>query len=208
MNKLIGLCGFIGSGKGTVAKILVEEHGYAEDSFAATLKDAVAAVFGWPRHMLEGDTEESRAWREEVDPWWSEKMGKPITPRWVLQYWGTDLCRTHFHPDIWILSLERKLLNSDRNIVIADCRFPNEVEMIKRLGGEVWRVKRGAEPEWYEDAINFNKGMQNIGWAIAKDRLNKQAVHPSEYSWVGSDFDRVLENESTIDALRALVEGR
>jgi hypothetical protein len=89
--------------------------------------------------------------------------------------------------------------------VIADCRFPNEVAMIKRLGGEVWRVRRGAEPEWYDDAISFNKGMHNIGWAIAKDRLSKMNVHPSEYSWVGSDFDRVLENETTIDALRGLI---
>ncbi len=205
MNKLIGLCGFIGSGKGTVAKILVEEHNFVEDSFAATLKDAVAAVFGWPRHMLEGDTDESRHWREQVDPWWSERLGREVTPRWVLQYWGTDLCRTHFHSDIWILSLERKLTASQSNVVIADCRFPNEVAMIKRLGGEVWRVRRGAEPEWYDDAISFNKGMHNIGWAIAKDRLNKMNVHPSEYSWVGSDFDRVLENETTIDALRGLI---
>lgn len=205
MNKLIGLCGFIGSGKGTVAKILVEEHGFVEDSFAATLKDAVAAVFGWPRHMLEGDTAESREWREQVDPWWSEKMGKPVTPRWVLQYWGTDLCRTHFHADIWILSLERKILNSANNVVIADCRFPNEVSMIKRLGGEVWRVKRGPEPVWYQDAINFNTGPSKIGWAMGKHRLQELDVHPSEYSWVGSNFDRILENESTIDTLRELI---
>ena len=206
MKKLIGLCGFIGSGKGTVANILVNEYGFVEDSFAATLKDAVAAVFGWPRHLLEGDTAESRAWREEVDPWWSEKIGRDVTPRWVLQYWGTDLCRTHFHADIWILSLERKILNSTDNVVIADCRFPNEVEMIKRLGGEVWRVKRGAEPEWYQDAINFNTGPTQIGWAIGKHRLQELGVHPSEYSWVGSDFDKVLVNDGSIDDLRALVE--
>ena len=208
MKKLIGLCGFIGSGKGTVANILVNEYGFVEDSFAATLKDAVAAVFGWPRHLLEGDTAESRAWREEVDPWWSEKIGRDVTPRWVLQYWGTDLCRTHFHADIWILSLERKILNSTDNVVIADCRFPNEVEMIKRLGGEVWRVKRGAEPEWYQDAINFNTGPSQIGWAIGKHRLQELGVHPSEYSWVGSNFDKVLINDGSIDDLRALVEIR
>lgn len=205
MNKLIGLCGFIGSGKGTVASILVNEYGFVEDSFAATLKDAVAAVFGWPRHMLEGDTAESRQWREQVDPWWSEKLGKEVTPRWVLQYWGTDLCRVNFHEDIWIYSLERKLLSQDKNIVIADCRFPNEIDMIRRLGGEVWRVKRGPEPEWYNDAVDFNSGKSNFEWVLAKSRLQKFNVHPSEYRWVGAEFNQLIENESTLEALEAEV---
>lgn len=208
MKKIIGLCGFIGSGKGTVANILVNEHGFVEDSFAATLKDAVAAVFGWPRAMLEGNTDESRAWREQVDSWWSERLGKSITPRWVLQQWGTEVCRKSFHDDIWILSLERKLATSDTNVVIADCRFPNEVAMIKRLGGEVWRVRRGAEPEWYEHAINYNKGDKQIGWAIGRHHLEQAGVHASEYSWVGTDFDKVIVNESTIEDLRSAIDIR
>jgi hypothetical protein len=209
MKKIIGLCGFIGSGKGTVANILVNEHSFVEDSFAATLKDAVAAVFKWPRAMLEGNTDESRAWREQVDPWWSERLGKPITPRWVLQQWGTEVCRKSFHDDIWILSLERKLATSDTNVVIADCRFPNEIAMIKRLGGEVWRVKRGAEPDWYDHAITYNKGESNIGWAMSKHHLHTVAnVHASEYSWVGSNFDKVITNESSIEDLRSAIDIR
>ena len=156
--------------------------------------------------MLEGNTDESRAWREEVDPWWSERLGKFITPRWVLQQWGTEVCRKSFHDDIWILSLERKLANSDSNVVIADCRFPNEVAMIKRLGGEVWRVKRGAEPDWYDHAINYNKGESNIGWAIGRHRLEELGIHASEYSWVGSAFDKVIENNSSVDDLRRIIE--
>ena len=58
---IIGICGLIGSGKGTVADILEQEHGFIKVSFADSLKDAVAAVFGWPRSLLEGDTEESRS---------------------------------------------------------------------------------------------------------------------------------------------------
>ena len=41
-----------------------------------------------------------------------------ITPRWILQYWGTDVCRNHFHNDIWVASVEYKLLNSKEDIVI------------------------------------------------------------------------------------------
>jgi hypothetical protein len=209
MKKIIGLCGFIGSGKGTVANILVNEYNFIEDSFAATLKDAVAAVFGWPRAMLEGNTDESRTWREQVDPWWSERLGKSITPRWVLQQWGTEVCRKSFHDDIWILSLERKLANSDSNVVIADCRFPNEVAMIKRLGGEVWRVKRGEDPKWLHLATLHSNATDLIQKEIYKDELELDFnVHASEYSWVGTDFDKVITNESSIEDLRSAIDIR
>ena len=53
---IIGVCGFIGSGKDTVADYLQNFHEFRRESFASTLKDAVAAVFGWDRTMLEGRT--------------------------------------------------------------------------------------------------------------------------------------------------------
>ena len=54
---LIGVVGLIGSGKGTVSDRLVEQHGYQKDSFAKSLKDAVASMFNWDRNLLEGDTD-------------------------------------------------------------------------------------------------------------------------------------------------------
>jgi dephospho-CoA kinase len=57
---IIGVCGFIGSGKDTVADYLVNFHEFRRESFANTLKDAVAAVFGWDRTMLEGRTKTAR----------------------------------------------------------------------------------------------------------------------------------------------------
>ena len=64
---IIGIVGLIGSGKDTMADYLVNVHGFRRDSFAATLKDAVSAVFGWDRDMLEGRSRSSRAWREQPD---------------------------------------------------------------------------------------------------------------------------------------------
>ena len=125
---IIGVCGFIGSGKDTVADYLVNFHEFRRESFASTLKDAVASVFGWDRTMLEGRTAQAREWREQVDPWWAARLDMPtLTPRWVLQYWGTEVCRKSFHDDIWIASLENKLRNSQDHVVISDCRFPNEI---------------------------------------------------------------------------------
>ena len=64
---IIGICGLIGSGKGSVADILVENHNFEKLSFADKLKDGVASVFSWDRDMLEGDTDRSRIWREKED---------------------------------------------------------------------------------------------------------------------------------------------
>ena len=200
---IIGVCGFIGSGKDTIADYLVNIHQFRRESFANTLKDAVAQVFGWDRDMLEGRTRQSREWRERVDPWWAKRLNMPtLTPRWILQYWGTEVCRRAFHDDIWIAALENKLRNSQDDIVISDCRFPNEIKSIKAAGGIVVRVIRGAEPEWYDAAVSANRGPNgNVSWALSRAKLERLKVHASESSWVGTKFDAEVDNNSSMDHL-------
>lgn len=199
---ILGITGLIGSGKDTIADYLTTHHGFKRVSFASSLKDAVASVFGWDREYLEGTTKASRAWREKRDEWWSNRLGIDITPRWILQYWGTDVCRNHFHNDIWVASVEHKLLNSNEDIVITDCRFSNEVTAIKNTGGIVIRVKRGPDPDWYDSAIAFNKGPNgNSSWALSKGKLDKLKIHASEYSSIGLNYNYIVENNSTIDEL-------
>ena len=200
---IIGICGLIGAGKDTAADYLVNLHHFRRESFANSLKDAVAQVFGWDRTMLEGRTKQAREWREQVDPWWSERLQIPeLTPRWVLQQWGTEVCRGSFHDDIWIASLENKLRNSQDDVVITDCRFPNEIRAIKRAGGIVVRVVRGPEPKWYTAAESVNRGPDgNPSWSLSKVKLEKLGIHASETSWVGTNFDAVLDNNGTLDHL-------
>lgn len=199
---IIGVCGLIGSGKDTIADYLVNIHEFRRDSFAATLKDAVAAVFGWDRDMLEGRTRSSREWREQPDAWWSQRLQCRVTPRWVLQHWGTDVCRNHFHDDIWIASLENKLRQSTDHTVISDCRFPNEIQAIRNQGGHVIRVTRGAEPEWYADCKTVNCGPDGTAtWNSAKNRLDRWQIHASETAWIGTKFDAVIDNNGTLDEL-------
>ena len=204
---ILGVTGLIGSGKDTIADYLVTEHGFKRISFAASLKDAVAAVFNWDREMLEGTTKQSRKWREKVDIWWAERLEMPnLTPRWVLQYWGTDVFRNHFHTDIWVASVENKLRQTVDNVVITDCRFSNEVNAIKEAGGVTCRVTRGEQPEWYNAAIAYNKGpVRNYEWLLSKDKLDKAKVHASEYSSVGLDYDSYIDNNGTINDLHEQV---
>ena len=197
---IIGVCGFIGSGKDTIADYLVGFHGFRRDSFAGTLKDAVAAVFGWDRELLEGRTPEARAWREQVDPWWANRLNMPdLTPRWVLQYWGTEVCRKAFHDDIWIAALEARLSRRSDNTVISDVRFPNEIQSIRNAGGKIVWVKRGELPSWYGVALaaNNNPPQPNASSEI----LQGLGVHISETAWVGTKFDYEIDNNGTIEEL-------
>ncbi len=202
---IIGITGFIGSGKDTVAKMLVEK-GAVQDSFAAPLKDLCASVFGWPRDLLQGDTVESRDFRETPDMYWTRKLGiDQFTPRLALQLLGTEIMRTHFNQDIWLDSLEyriRKNAQEDQLVVVSDCRFKNELDLIKSLNGIVVHVIRDELPEWYETAVHANKGSVPAKHTM-ETRFAK--VHASEWKWVGYDFDYVIKNESSLEDLQEQV---
>ena len=189
---IIGVCGLIGAGKDTIADYLVNIHEFRRDSFAATLKDAVSSVFGWDRDMLEGRTRSSREWREQPDAWWSERLEREITPRWILQWWGTEVCRRGFHDDIWIASLENKLRTSQDDVVISDCRFPNEIAAIRAQGGYVIRVMRGPDPAWFQPV------QQHLTQRAPRP---DDLPHQSEWAWAGTVFDRVIDNNGTMDQL-------
>ena len=186
---IVGFVGLIGSGKDTAADLLVNDFGFKRDSFANSLKDAVADIFHWDRDMLQGLSAESRAWREEVDDWWAERLGIPhLTPRWVLQFFGTDVCRDNFSNDIWVASLERKLMQSKDNVVISDVRFPNEIHAIKDAGGTIIRLQREALPVWWDIARNNPELMP----AAFPD------VHSSEWAWISEGEDFIIHNDKSI----------
>lgn len=202
---IVGISGFINSGKNTVASILTEKYNFRQDSFAASLKDACAIMFGWSRDMVEGDTKESREWREQVDQWWADKLGiSDFSPRLALQLMGTNVIRNHFNEGIWFLTLENRIRkNPGQHVVISDVRFPNEIKFIQDQGGIMIRVNRGALPAWYETAV-----LANSGNSIAKETMatTYSSVHFSEWAWVGSKIDFEINNDTTIDYLNTQVE--
>ena len=197
---IIGICGLIGSGKGSVADYLVDKEHFVKISFADTLKDITSLLFSWDRELVEGSTSESREWREHPDVAFSEKLGFEVTPRNMLQYIGTDLFRTHFHEDIWPIVLQQKMQkNPQYDYVVPDVRFPNEMKVI-RDSGYLWQIKRGAPPSWWSDAIKTNTGEINF--------MGKYATHSSEWSWVhpNSHFDAIIDNHKDLKHLYQVID--
>lgn len=139
--QLIGVTGKKYHGKDTIANYLVSKYGFTKISFADTLKKSMKEIFSFSDEQLWGNK------KEEIDPFWN------ISPREILQYVGTELFRCNFgnkYPTIrdriWIMALDKKIKNLNENgitkIVIADVRFPNEVEFIRQHNGIILKVVR------------------------------------------------------------------
>ena len=197
----IGLLGNIGSGKNTVAQYL-STKGCIPTSFAGPLKDVCANIFNWDRELLEGETDESRTFRETVDMFWTKKLSIPnFTPRLALQLIGTDVMRNHFDENIWISSLEyrvKKLHHQNECVVISDCRFQNEINIIRSMNGITLLVERDDKPEWYDIALKANEGD-----AVARHIMNRdfKHIHSSEWDWIGCHIDHKIKNNGTKEEL-------
>lgn len=200
---IVGILGFIGSGKGTVGEILAEQ-GFLPLSFGSAVKDVAATMFNWERSLLEGDTEFSRQYREQKDPYWSQEFGFEFTPRKALQLIGTQVGRDIFHPDLWVIKTKQTMhmLMSQgmENFVITDVRFPNEIDMIHSEGGILIEVQRGIQPHWMSVA-----GRANRGDLKAEQFMRNEGIHESEWKWIGHDIDYTIDNNGTKEDLKQKV---
>ena len=206
---IIGIVGLIGSGKGTVGDILEETYGFKKQQFAGSLKDAASSIFNWPRHLLEGDTPESRAWRKKKDVYWSEALGKDMSPRYAMQLLGTEAGRQVFGDDLWPTTVKARIDSDKLNLdhVITDVRFPNEIEAIRKWKGSVYRIRRGDEPKWYRIAEIQNTQPKSITVKVGKTMENLHPdIHRSEWAWIGQEFDGIIENDGTKTDLKNTIE--
>jgi hypothetical protein len=195
---IVGLLGFIGSGKGTAGDIL-KDLGFTPLSFAKGVKDVAAEMFGWPRHLLEGDTDASRKWREQPDKFWSKEFEKEFTPRLALQLMGTEVGRYVFHQDFWVIKMKKYIMeNPEQNFVITDVRFRNEMQFVHDHGGILIEIQRGIKPHWYGIASKANRGDK----AAENFMLERSGVHESEWRWIGGSIDHTIDNEGTLEDLK------
>ena len=205
MKKIIALVGFKGSGKDTVGNILKKDYGFQTTSFAKPLKSALCEMFDWQSSMLDGITPESRKWRETPDPFWSEHFGKPITPRFMMQQFGTEIVRNRLNNKFWTLRCRKELESTNSNIVVTDARFLNEINMVMELGGEIVWVRRDPLPDYFAQATFLNNQWSFVK-PIIKPFLRKLiGVHASEREWIGTNFDRIILNNSSLEDLHNTV---
>lgn len=143
MPRIIGLCGDIGCGKSTAAKFLYAEYGYGAASFAAKLKQVAREVFGLEERHVNG----TQADKQEQLPHVTDAAGNQRTPRFILEWLGTEGCRA-IDPDVWVKCAMRKVdAYPDTRWVFQDVRFPNEFQAIRDRGGVVWEVVRVGGPK-------------------------------------------------------------
>lgn len=127
---IIGLTGLAGSGKSEVAAALRELGQFHRIPFAGPLKTMLSSV-GFSDAQLWGDEKEVPV----------PELGG-VTPRHLMQTLGTEWGRNTIHPDIWVTLWERAVEARSGHVVVDDVRFPNEVDIVRSLGGQVWRIER------------------------------------------------------------------
>ena len=158
--KLIGITGKARSGKDTLARVFVEDHGFRRMAFADPVKLATAIVFGYPLEYAFSD-----AFKLAESPYWR------LTGREMLQRLGTEAIRGEFGDDHWIRRwmLDYVQIKDATSVVVSDVRSESEAEAIRALGGMIIHLHRnnaglsGKEAEHSsEDGIAFGERDINI----------------------------------------------
>lgn len=178
---IVGLTGKKGAGKDMVGSYLVEQHGFVRVSFAAPLKESVAALFDIPVEQLE-------TWKNDphaivsigiaVEEGWMVG-GRTMTVRQFLQRYGTEAHRECFGDGFWIdlaaAEIRHKAFQQNLNVVVTDVRFDNEAELIRTLGGQVVRIWR-PEAEHSDDS-HASEQLPQADYAIVNNRSPEFAFH-------------------------------
>ncbi|WP_201271833.1 AAA family ATPase [Sinorhizobium meliloti] len=126
--RLVALTGAAGSGKSTATRYLVEHHGYTLVKFAGPLKDMCRAL-GLDDRQIEGDLKEVPC---------DILAGR--TPRHAMQTLGTQWGRDCIAEDFWIRLWKMRAVQHKR-VVVDDCRFPNEADAVRKLGGMIIKLE-------------------------------------------------------------------
>ena len=148
---IIGVCGHIGTGKDATAEYLRDIFLFRHMYFAEKLKTMCADLYDIEPRLLFGTQEDKSeplphlgvvseffASQSEL---WQSRVGEPWCGRYVLQWMGTDACRSVYGP-VWVNALKREIqADTHHAIVVSDVRFQNEADMIRSLGGVIARTQ-------------------------------------------------------------------
>lgn len=203
------------SGKSTIADILVDHHWFVREPFAGPIREfCIEILIGIG--ISPGDADHyTRNAKETVIP----ELG--ITARRLMQTLGTDWGRRRVHPNLWLMHWQNtyKIYANSRSqsfgvrstqaehdaqeqqeplcIVVDDVRFPNEAELIRSLGGQLWEVVRPGTPTYYPLPVWLSC------WIPKRWRSR---FHPSEGRLKNyPHFDIRIVNDGSLEDLEAVV---
>ena len=176
MTIKIALTGKAGVGKDTFADYLVKYHGFVKIAFADPLKDTLKNLFNFSHEQLYGHL------KEVVDEEWN------VSPREVMQKFGTDIIRDQFtkifpqlkldKDSFWIHRLGKTLdTNKSERIIVTDARFDNEIEFLKERGFGILRITR--------------------------NNLKSSSItsHSSENGVTEKNYNHIIDNNGSVDKL-------
>lgn len=162
---ILGLAGKAGVGKNEVARYLVERYGFIEFSFSDALYREVEVAFGLgdalilrdratkeiPTALLCGENCDDSAFIDVLMANGVASGDEPLSPRVVLQLWGTQYRRAQ-DSEYWIKRAEewvhavRSAMpypeQAPQYFVNTSVRFPNERAWVHAMGGNVWHLRR------------------------------------------------------------------
>lgn len=161
LPRLVGLIGRKGAGKDTAADLLLS-RGYQNVKFAGALKDMIRCVLAYQgvdattiERMIEGDLKEVPT---------DYLAGR--TPRYAMQTLGTEWGRKLIGEDFWVgatLLRIKAFLTDNREVVVTDVRFHNEMDEIEEEGG----VNYGVEADWIKPVEGEHESEALIDGLIA-----------------------------------------
>ena len=221
--------------------------------FADKLKDIICLLIGCSRDQLENESFKSKELGEEWWYWYMERDGgySPIildyltttkkelklyeglelikpTPRFLLQFIGTNLFRNQLHPEIWVNSLmseykpspnlcehytqawvngignclcntSHKQSEGFKTMCEVESEYPNFIITDLRFPNELEAVKKkGGITIRVNRPCNVCGGS---GYHKMSCSVSKSGEHCSETALDKSEFDYIVDNDSDIESL-------
>ena len=156
---VLGFVGATRSGKTSIARALVDRHGFENLHMGRPLKDMLRAL-GLSEEAVAG----SPAQRNAPQPILGGKSA-----RYALSTLGTDWGRNMISPDLWSNAVRARIEDRLRNppvqpIVIDDLRFPSDWDVIEAFGGLIVRVRHPSveADRSFLDLVCYRGGLRRL----------------------------------------------
>lgn len=178
---IIGLTGAAFAGKDTAGLYLARTYSFGMFAFADPLRDMLEHGFGIHPKLFRPEN------KETVIDWISK------SPRQLMQTLGTEWGRNMVSPDIWCRAMMRRISAAQifgDDIVITDVRFVDEAVMIRRQGGEIWRIVR---PESTTTAHNHHISELGAQYLAVQRTLTNGGTLEQLYEQIDAALDSALE---------------